>query len=242
MVKRPVAPMPCDSKGCKVSVIIPVLNEAPGIAATLGPLQEARADGHEVILVDGDSTDGTPELARSLADLVLTGQAAGRARQMNRGARAASGEVFWFLHADTIAPVDAIGNITAALADGRHCWGRFDVKLSGSSPAFRIIEKAMNLRSALTGIATGDQGIFVTRRAFETIAGFPEIPLMEDIELSKGLRLQSKPACLGTKLVTSSRRWEQKGILRTVLLMWRLRLAYFLGAAPEGLAEQYRRG
>jgi rSAM/selenodomain-associated transferase 2 len=225
----------------KVSVIIPVLNEAPGIAATLAPLQDARRKGHEVILVDGGSTDGTPEQARSLADLVISSPA-GRACQMNTGARAASGEVLWFLHADTLAPFDAIEDINAALADGRHCWGRFDVQLSGSSRAFRIIEKAMNLRSALTRIATGDQGIFVTRKAFETVSGFEEIPLMEDIALSKGLRDLSAPACLGTRLVTSSRRWEQNGIVRTVFLMWRLRLAYFLGASPETLAERYRRG
>ena len=225
----------------KVSVIVPVLNEASGIAATLAPLQEARANGHEVILVDGGSTDDTVEEARALADLFINSPA-GRARQMNTGARVANGEVFWFLHADTLAPADAIENINAALADGQRCWGRFDVQLSGSSWSFRIIEAAMNLRSAFTGIATGDQGIFVTRRAFENLSGFPEIPLMEDIEFSKGLRLQSRPACLRTRLVPSSRRWEQNGIMRTVLLMWRLRLAYFLGAAPETLAEKYPRG
>ena len=225
----------------KVSVIVPVLNEASSIAATLAPLHDARSKGHEVILVDGGSTDGTPELARPLVDLVISSPA-GRARQMNTGAQAASGEVFWFLHADTLAPVDAVEQINAALADGKRCWGRFDVRLSGSSWPFRIIEKAMNLRSALTGIATGDQGIFVTRQAFESLSGFPEIPLMEDIELSKSLRNQSKPACLETRLVTSSRRWEQNGIMRTVLLMWRLRLAYFLGATPDTLAERYRGG
>jgi rSAM/selenodomain-associated transferase 2 len=225
----------------KVSVIMPVLNEASGIAATLAPLQEARAKGHEVILVDGGSSDGTPEKARPLVDVVLTSQP-GRARQMNRGARAASGEVLWFLHADTLAPVDAIDTMSAALADGLRCWGRFDVQLSGSNWPFRIIEYAMNLRSSLTNIATGDQGIFVTREAFESLSGFAEIPLMEDIEISKRLRQLSPPACLGTRLVTSSRRWEQNGVGPTVLLMWRLRLAYFLGASPEALARRYRHG
>ncbi|MEJ2317492.1 MAG: TIGR04283 family arsenosugar biosynthesis glycosyltransferase [Gammaproteobacteria bacterium] len=225
----------------KVSVIIPVLNEASGIATTLERLQESRTKGHEVIVVDGGSTDGTSEQARPLADLVLT-SLSGRARQMNTGACAASGEALWFLHADTLAPVDAIDNISTALADGHRCWGRFDVQLSGSSWPFRIIEHAMNLRSCLTRIATGDQGIFVTREAFERVTGFSEIPLMEDIELCKDLRQQSRPACLGTRLVTSSRRWEQHGIMRTVLLMWRLRLAYYLGASPESLAERYRRG
>jgi rSAM/selenodomain-associated transferase 2 len=225
----------------KVSVIVPVLNEATAIAATLAPLQTARKKGHEVILVDGGSSDGTPDQARPLVDRVLT-IPAGRARQMNTGARAASGEVLWFLHADTLAPVDAIDTMDAALADGHRCWGRFDVQLSGSSRAFRIIEKAMNLRSSLTRIATGDQGIFVTREAFERVSGFAEIPLMEDIEISKRLRHLSAPACPGTRLVTSSRRWEQNGIMRTVLLMWRLRLAYFLGASPEALARRYRHG
>ena len=225
----------------KVSVIVPVLNEASRIATTLERLQDARKKGHEVIVVDGGSTDGTSEQAMPLADLVLTGPA-GRARQMNTGARAASGEVLWFLHADTLAPVDAIDDISTALADGHQCWGRFDVQLSGSSWLFRIIEQAMNLRSAVTRIATGDQGIFVTREAFERVSGFSEIPLMEDIEISKGLRRLSAPACLGTRLVTSSRRWEQDGITRTVLLMWRLRLAYYLGASPETLAERYRGG
>ena len=225
----------------KVSVIVPVLNEASGITTTLERLRDVRTKGHEVIVVDGGSTDGTSEQARPLADLVLT-TPAGRARQMNTGARAASGEVLWFLHADTLAPVDAIDDISTALADRQRCWGRFDVRLSGSSWLFRIIEQAMNLRSSLTRIATGDQGIFVTRDAFGSVSGFSEIPLMEDIEISKRLRQLSAPACLGTRLVTSSRRWEQNGIMRTVLLMWRLRLAYFLGASPEALAKRYRHG
>lgn len=224
-----------------VSVIVPALNEASTIAATLAPLQEARAFGHEIIVVDGGSTDGTPEHAGPLADHVVRSPA-GRARQMNAGADVATGDVLWFLHADTLAPNGATESITAALSDDRRCWGRFDVRLSGARWPFRVIETTMNLRSCLTQIATGDQGIFVTREAFEAVGGFPDIPLMEDIELSKRLRRRSPPACLRTRLVTSSRRWEQNGILRTVLLMWRLRLAYFLGASPAHLAERYRRG
>ena len=225
----------------KISVIVPALNEAAAIADMLVPLQRARAAGHEVIVVDGGSTDTTIEHAQPLADRVITSPA-GRARQMNAGAAVASGDILWFLHADTLAPGDATDALCAALADGKRCWGRFDVRLSGSRWPFRIIERAMNLRSCLTQIATGDQGIFVTRVAFDAIGGFADIPLMEDIALSKRLRRRSAPACLTARLVTSSRRWEQNGILRTVLLMWRLRLAYFLGANPATLAARYRRG
>lgn len=224
-----------------VSVIVPALNEGSAIAATLAPLQHARAAGHEVIMVDGGSTDATVERARPLADRIITSPP-GRATQQNAGAAVATGDVLWFLHADTLAPADAIDTLCDALADGRRCWGRFDVRLSGNRWPFRVIERAMNLRSCLTRIATGDQGIFVTRPAFEAVGGFAEIPLMEDVALSKRLRRHGAPACLKTRLVTSSRRWEQHGIARTVLLMWRLRLAYALGATPAALAERYRRG
>jgi len=224
-----------------VSVIVPALNEAATIAATLAPLQAARTAGHEIIVVDGGSTDATVDRARALADRVIASPP-GRARQMNAGAGIATGDVLWFLHADTLAPADAIDGIGDALADGRRCWGRFDVRLSGNHWPFRLIERAMNLRSCLTRIATGDQGIFVTREAFAAVGSYADIPLMEDIALSKRLRKHTPPACLKSRLVTSSRRWERNGILRTVLLMWRLRLAYFLGAAPDALAERYRRG
>lgn len=224
-----------------VSVIVPALNEAATIAATLAPLQAARTAGHEIIVVDGGSTDATVDRARALADSVIASPP-GRARQMNAGAGIATGDVLWFLHADTLAPADAIDGIGDALAESHRCWGRFDVRLSGNHWPFRLIERAMNLRSCLTRIATGDQGIFVTREAFAAVGGYADIPLMEDIALSKRLRKHTPPACLKSRLVTSSRRWERNGILRTVLLMWRLRLAYFLGAAPDALAERYRRG
>lgn len=224
-----------------VSVIVPALDEAAAIEATLAPLQAARAAGHEIIVVDGGSTDATVDRARALADRVITSPP-GRAGQMNAGAGIATGDILWFLHADTHAPADAVDTLCDALADGRRCWGRFDVRLSGNRWPFRLIERAMNLRSCLTRIATGDQGIFVTRQAFAAVGGYPEIPLMEDIALSRRLRKHTPPACLKTRLVTSSRRWEQNGILRTVLLMWRLRLAYFLGASPATLAGRYRRG
>lgn len=220
-----------------ISVIIPALNEAGHIAATLAPLQPLRQRGHEVIVVDGGSSDATATRAQPLADRVLTATR-GRARQMNAGAQAAHGEVLWFLHADTLAPADADRLLRDALAG--HAWGRFDVRLSGHQPLLRMVERLMNLRSCLSGIATGDQGLFVRRDAFAAAGGFPDQPLMEDIALSRRLKRIGRPHCLRTPLVTSSRRWEERGILRTILLMWRLRLLYALGADPAHLARLYR--
>ncbi len=223
----------------RISIIIPTLNEAESIAATLNPLQVMRARGHEVIVVDGGSTDATINLAAPLTDAVID-SAPGRATQMNAGAAKASGDVLWFLHADTLAPESADRDIGHAL-EGGFAWGRFPVRLSGSHPLLRIVERMMNLRSCLTGIATGDQGIFVRRDLFEAIGGFAPIPLMEDIDLSRRLKRQAgRPACLKRRLVTSSRRWETNGMVATILLMWRLRLAYALGADPAALARRYR--
>jgi rSAM/selenodomain-associated transferase 2 len=223
----------------RVSIIVPALNEASGIEAMLRPLQAWRTEGHELILVDGGSTDGTPERASPWCDRVLTSPP-GRALQMNAGARIAGGEVLWFLHADTSAPADALSAMLGALDATGRCWGRFDVQLSGDLWPLRLVERLMNLRSCLSGIATGDQGLFVRRAAFESIGGFPSIPLMEDIALSRRLRRLSRPVCLRRRLVTSSRRWETRGVWRTIVLMWRLRLAYALGADPEALARRYR--
>lgn len=221
----------------KISIIVPALNEAQSITHILGDLAAARAAGHELILVDGGSSDATPDLGSSLADRLVVAPR-GRATQMNAGAAQATGDLLWFLHADTRVPPGAADRLLAALAEGK-TWGRFDVRLSGGAALLRVVERMMNLRSCLTGIATGDQGIFVVRRIFEALGGFPDIPLMEDIALSKALRRLSRPACLNPPLVTSSRRWERDGILRTVLLMWRLRMAYALGADPGDLAGRY---
>lgn len=221
-----------------ISVVIPARNEAGNIAATLAPLQALRRRGHEVIVVDGGSDDATVAQAQPLADRVIA-SAPGRARQMNAGAQAAHGEVLWFLHADTLAPLDADRLLFAALDSGA-VWGRFDVRLSGRRPLLRVVERLMNLRSCLSGIATGDQGIFVRRAAFDTVGGFPDQPLMEDIALSARLKRIGRPVCLHPPLITSSRRWEERGILRTILLMWRLRLLYALGADPAYLARLYR--
>lgn len=222
----------------KLSIIIPVLNEAAAIKACLIPLAPLRRSGCEIIVVDGGSEDATGAIAKPLADKVIT-SLPGRGRQMNAGARRAKGEVFLFLHADTRLPHGADDLIRGSLIQTGRCWGRFDVRLSGRQPLLRVIERFMNGRSRLTGIATGDQAIFIRREVFERLGGFPDIPLMEDIALSKMLKTQSRPLCLSTPVITSSRRWEQNGLLATVLLMWWLRLRFFLGADPSRLARLY---
>lgn len=223
-----------------LSIIIPALDEAQTIIALLDALQPLRQRGAEVIVVDGGSSDGTAELARSHADLVLTASR-GRALQMNTGAAQARGEIFCFLHADTRLPDGADGLIIDGLARSRRSWGRFDVRIEGRHPMLRVIAVMMNLRSRLTGIATGDQCLFVTRSLFEAAGRFPEIPLMEDIAFSRQLKKYGRPLCLGHQLTTSGRRWEKHGVWRTIGLMWRLRLAYWLGADPHRLALHYVR-
>ena len=223
----------------RISIIVPTLNEADSIVTTLERLKLFRQDGHEVIVVDGGSTDETVMLANSRADNVIT-SAPGRALQMNVGASQASGDILWFLHADTLVPDNATQLILDAFKNRKKQWGRFNIRLSGKSLLLRIVEKLMNLRSRISGIATGDQGIFVRREAFESIDGFKAIPLMEDLDISKRLKKLSRPCNLDEKLITSSRRWEENGIMRTILLMWRLRLAYTLGVSPEKLAHAYK--
>ncbi len=222
-----------------ISVIVPAYNEATAIERTLDGLQALRRAGHEVIVVDGASEDGTLLRARMLADKVLTAPW-GRASQMNAGARIAQGEVFWFLHADCLPPAGVNQLIIDALRKEDVVWGRFDVRLSGSGFLYRIIEFIMNGRSRMSGIATGDQGIFVTRNTFTQVGGFPNIPLMEDVAISKRLRACGWPICLRQKITASSRRWEKRGMWRTILIMWRLRLAYALGTDPQKLARLYQ--
>jgi rSAM/selenodomain-associated transferase 2 len=221
----------------RISIVIPTLNEAAQIGDTLRPLQALRGRGHEVIVVDGGSVDDTLGVAVTRADRCLSAPC-GRSGQMNAGAACASGDILWFLHADT--RVDrGCDRIIVAACGATDSWGRFDVRLSGRQPLLRMVERLMNLRSRLTGIATGDQGMFVTRTLFDRVGGFPAIPLMEDIELSKRLRRIQRPLCLRHRVVTSSRRWEEQGIVRTIALMWYLRLAYFLGVPAERLAVRY---
>ncbi len=221
-----------------LSIIIPCLNEADGIERTLRALEPVRRRGAEVIVVDGASDDGTAERAAPLADAVI-GAPRGRAAQLYAGAGRARGEILLFLHADTLLPDAADGLIIDGLKRARRGWGRFDVRIDGRHPLLRAVERLMSARSRLTGIATGDQAIFVTRTLFTAAGGFPDIPLMEDIELSKRLKRFSPPLCLNHCIVTSGRRWERRGVLRTVLLMWRLRLEYWLGADPRRLAMRY---
>jgi rSAM/selenodomain-associated transferase 2 len=217
----------------RLSIVVPALNEAQEIGAALRALAPMRARGHEVIVVDGGSADGTPQLAQGSCDRVAAAPR-GRALQMNAGAALATGDALVFLHADTRLPEAADQMILAALQAS--LWGRFDVSLRGRHPLLKVVGCAMNLRSRMTGIATGDQAIFVRRAAF---AGFEEIPLMEDIAFSKAMRKRGAPACLRARVSTSGRRWEARGVLRTVLLMWRLRLLYFIGVRPERLARRY---
>ncbi len=224
----------------RIAIILPVLNEEAQIAAHLKTLQAWRGPDCELIIADGGSADQTVALAQPLADRVIVAPK-GRAAQMNAGAAVAQSEILWFLHADSLPPAEAITLIQAALTDPNRHWGRFDVRLSGAHPVLRMVETLMNLRSRLTGIATGDQGIFVRRKRFEQVGGYPPIALMEDIALSRLLQRRSPPVCLRPRLITSSRRWERDGVFRTILLMWRLRLAYFLGANPDQLARIYYR-
>jgi rSAM/selenodomain-associated transferase 2 len=221
-----------------LSIIIPTLDEEARIGAALTALAPLRARGVEVIVADGGSRDRTTAIAAPFADQVITGPR-GRSQQMNAGASVATGDVLLFLHADTTLPADADALVIERFSQSGLAWGRFDVCIEGSGLLLRLIAASMNWRSRVTGIATGDQAMFVTREAFSAAGGFSDIALMEDVELSKRLKRISPPLCLAARVITSGRRWEQNGVLRTMLLMWRLRLAYWLGAEPATLARRY---
>jgi len=212
--------------------------EAASVTNTLRALQPIRSRGHEVIVVDGGSTDRTAELARPLCDRVVVAEK-GRALQMNAGAAAAKGDLLLFLHADTRLPDNTLEYL-AGFIQSRRAWGRFDVRLSGERPLFRVIAWFMNQRSRLTGICTGDQAMFVQRDAFEALGGFQPVPLMEDVEFSRRLCLVSRPFCIKEPVVTDSRRWQKHGAWRTIFLMWQLRWRYWRGESPESLAQIYR--
>lgn len=222
----------------RLSVIVPTLDEAEHIARSLQSLAMARRRGAEVIVVDASSSDATTAAAAPYADVVLRAPR-GRATQLNAGARAAHGDTFFFMHADSAAPEDVDLILAGALADRSIAWGRFDVRIESRRRVLAIVAAMMNVRSRISGIATGDQGIFVTRALFERVGGFPALPLMEDIALSRTLKRMTAPVCLREKIVTSGRRWERRGVARTIWLMWRLRLAYYLGADPADLAPRY---
>jgi rSAM/selenodomain-associated transferase 2 len=220
-----------------LGIVVPVLDEAAGIVGALTALQPLRAAGAEVVVVDGGSGDDTVARATPLADRVIAAPR-GRASQMNAGAAVARGEVLLFLHADTTLPEGALVLIAEALRHGAE-WGRFDTRIEGASIWLPLVAALMNRRSRLTGVATGDQAMFVARSAFAAVDGFPDLPLMEDIELSKRLLAHSRPACIAARVTTSGRRWERHGVWRTILTMWWLRLRYFLGADPVQLAREY---
>jgi rSAM/selenodomain-associated transferase 2 len=223
--------------GSDLSIVMPVLDEAPQLARRLRALQALRAQGVELVVADGGSTDDTARLAAGLADCVLVARR-GRAAQMNAGAGASRGRVLLFLHADTVLPDTAPRSVMRAIDDGA-LWGRFDVRIDGGQPLLRVVEAMMNLRSRLTGIATGDQAIFVRRDVFDHAGRYADIALMEDIALCTALKRLAPPACLRDTVLTSARRWERQGVLRTILLMWWLRAAFFFGADPARLARRY---
>ncbi len=220
-----------------ISIIMPVRNEAASLAKSLRLLQRWRKAGHELIVIDGHSTDSSAAIAESLADKVLRCEP-GRSRQMHAGALAARGQILLFLHADTQLPSNALQEIDKQIAQGHH-WGWFDVAFDSNAVVFRVIAKAMNRRSRLTKVCTGDQGLFVTQALYSQAKGFPQQPLMEDVEFSKRLRALASPAPISSAVTTAARRWQKQGVVRTVLLMWELRLRYFLGATPESLHKRY---
>ena len=222
----------------RLSIVVPVLNEADGVAFFLESLQPLRHAGHEVIVADGGSNDDTALQASPLVDHLIRAPR-GRAMQMNAGAAAANGDVILFLHADSRWPENAAAAIAAGMQLSARRWGRFDIQLSGDRFLFRVVEWFMNTRSRLTGIATGDQAMFVGRSLFESIGGFPAIPLMEDVALSALLKAVERPICLDANVQSSSRRWELQGAWHTIWLMWRLRYAYWRGADPAALARIY---
>lgn len=222
----------------RVSVIVPVLNEATSLPALLPALQQLKTQGAQLLLVDGASQDATVALAEQAGFRVIQAPR-GRAAQMNAGAAQAQGDIFLFLHADTRLPEGVLKLVQARLSQ-QQVWGRFDVSIEGQPRMLRVVAALMNLRSRLTGMATGDQALFMTRQAFALVGGFPALALMEDIEMSRRLKRLSPPVCLRAKVITSGRRWETRGVWRTIFLMWRLRWAYWRGVPASELARAYR--
>ncbi len=220
----------------QISVIVPVLNEEKSIGATLAALQVLAP--YEITVVDGGSGDRTAEIARQSGVTVLSSER-GRARQMNRGARQARGDVLLFLHADTSLPASAFADINTAMADPRYVGGRFDVELDGSHWLLPVVARMISYRSRISKVGTGDQALFVRREVFARMGGFPDIPLMEDIAFCRALKRLGGVACLRSRVITSARRWEVDGVWRTIFRMWTLKLLYFAGVSPLRLKQFY---
>ena len=230
-----------------LSIIIPILNEADNLPKLMAHIVRLDPAPQQVILVDGGSTDGSvtiannvlknAEIAQSIIDWHVIEFTVGRAQQMNAGAMLATGDVLLFLHADTELPADAIDNVQQAIA--QYDWGRFDVRLDSCEPLLKIVGFMINKRSRLVSIATGDQAIFIKKSLFGRMHGYPDQPLMEDIELCKRLKKLARPACLKSKVITSARRWQQHGTWRTIFLMWQLRFDYWRGVSPNVLKQRY---
>ncbi len=221
-----------------LSVVIPTVNEAAALGRLLPDLART-CPGAEVIVVDGCSTDGTADVVRQFPGVRFIEASRGRARQMNAGARIAGGSTLLFLHADTTLPSDAPQAIADALRAPGVVGGRFDVRFDNPRAIFALIAAMMNRRSRLTGICTGDQALFVRRQTFDELRGYADIPLMEDVELSRRLKGRGRVACLGQRVTTSARKWEQEGVLRTITLMWTLRFLYWIGVEPARLHRLY---
>ena len=236
-----------------VSIIIPVLNEADNLPLLFDNINKLNPNPQQVILVDGGSNDDSIGIIRSFInelmldndrkiDWQMTESKAGRALQMNTGAALATGEVLLFLHADTQLPLHAIDSVSEAMK--RAEWGRFDVQIASRQPTLRLVSQMINWRSRLSGIATGDQAIFISQSLFERIGSYPNQALMEDIELCKQLKGKqlkgmAKPACLKSKVITSARRWQQHGTWRTIILMWHLRFDYWRGVSADNIKARY---
>jgi rSAM/selenodomain-associated transferase 2 len=220
----------------RISIVIPVLNEEKHITATVAALP--RSQPHELVIVDGGSSDRTAEICNRLGATVLL-SSRGRARQMNFGARRASGDVLLFLHADTRLPDSAFDDIQQALSNPQCVGGHFDVQLDGAHWMLGVIGAMISLRSRLSQVATGDQAIFVRREVFAELGGYPDIPLMEDVAFARALKRKGRVACLRSRVLTSARRWERDGVWRTILKMWALKSLYLAGISPLRLKRYY---
>jgi rSAM/selenodomain-associated transferase 2 len=221
----------------KLAVLVPMLNEGRAIAPTLRALRTG-APTAEIIVADGGSSDDSVAIARTLANSVIVARR-GRARQMNDGVAAADGDVLAFVHADTLVPTDFASQIEAALDDPTVVGGRFDVRLDAAPPAYWMLSTLINWRSRVMRSATGDQAIFVRREVFERLGRYPDLEICEDIAFVRSLRRAGRLACIRARVITSARRWQSHGIIRTVFRMWIIKALFLLGISPAWLKRHY---